>query len=232
MILSKGLLFGIAGSLVLGATSASADVLAQYNFPGGSAASSDVHPTTASDVQIGDFLNDNNDGDGGPGIDVLGTFVRAEDTEDPASLGGAIVTLGDAILSNDYYYFTLTGASYSISQISFDYTVSASGTTTSFAADLLTSATGLTGSDSLSETPVTTSSNGVATNVVVPLGGNASLQGLSGTTEFRIYVRDNQAGNAQSHRLNNIVVEGTPEPGSLALLAIGGFFVSWRKRRA
>lgn len=226
----KGLLFGLAGSLVFGALPASAEVIAEYNFVDGSAAAtSTLGGMTASAVTF-DELDQWTSAGSSPSIDELGFFAEGDDTNTNAS-GGSIDSLESAQSTGDYITFTIgnaTNSLFSISQISFQYTASADGFA-GVSSHLLTSATGFTNSDSL-KTTTFSDSNGT-TPVTVPLSGNTALQNLAGPLEIRIYFSDSTASTAASHRVDDIVIEGTPEPGSLALMAIGGLCILHRRRK-
>lgn len=240
MIRLEGLLAAGMATTLLAGNASSGVVIAQYTFAGSSPSSTDTDLLTdALDVQIGAFPGDT-DVDPGPGFQETGAFARTEDTADPGTLGGTIVPLQTAIDDGDFFSFTIehTGTDFSISQITFDYIVTASGTTTQFGAHLFSDVTGDTdAADELVSTtpgaiPVTTSSNGVTTSLTFLLSGETDLQNRTDDVTFSIFLRDNQSNNGQIHSLDNIVVTGdVPEPGSLALLGLGGACLIRRRRR-
>ena len=226
MISSKRMLLGLAGFIAFGSFQASADVLAQYTFDdglgGSTLAAESVDPgIVANDVVLADFNLAN-----------LGDFSALIGVDD----------VGPSLdLSQDFLSFTLDGGAntLNISEVSFEWGLTdAPGF--DFDVYLLSSATGFATSNVIS-TSGALSAASTATNppgfapftldVSVDTSGIAGLQGVSGPVEFRIYVTDSIT-SGPGHFIDDISVEGVavPEPGSLALLGLGGLCLFRRRR--
>lgn len=230
MFLSNGIRLGLAGSLILGAASVSAEELVRYDFVGGSPAATVSGSMTGTDVTLGPFLSPSSS----PSIDALGVFVQASDTNTTSATTG-ISDLADALDSpdgtGDYIRFTIDSTSampFSISNIRYTYT-SLNNSGFVLSSHLLTSATGFTASDSLN-TVSFIADNG-STDENVDVSGISELQGLTGPVEIRLYFSDSTFNSAPDHRIDTIIIEGIPEPGSLALLGLGGVCLMWRRHR-
>ena len=225
MISCKGMLFGLTTGLAFSTSTASAIELVRYDFVAGSPAATTSGTMTGTDVVFGPFTSPGSS----PSIDGLGVFVEASDTNTAATVG--VSNLADAIAAGDYISFTIDSTSaspFSISDINFTYSA---GNNSSFilSSHLLTSATGFSASDSLATTEFD-SVNG-STPVSVDVSGNLALQNLTGPVEIRVYFSDSTFIAAPDHRIDDIVVEGVPEPWSLALLGLGGLLVARRRHR-
>lgn len=211
--------------LMLSSHSASAVVLAEYNFTGNSALSTDTEASTAASAVTFTEWTDYSGYPGGDTPVISGdTFIsRASVTNTSATVG--IDSLADAIAADNFIKFTITGTGFDITSISFNYDATMPSSY-SMSAHLLTDATGAVSQES---TTISGSSGDV--DVVATANTASDWQGLNSIT-VQIYLSDSTTDGGALHRIDSIVVEGTPEPGSLALLALGGIFVSWRRRRA
>lgn len=224
MISRNGILFGLAAGLTISTSTASAIELVRYDFVAGSPAATTNGAMTGTDVVFGAFTSPGSS----PSIDGLGVFVEGSDTNTAAAVGAS--NLADAIATGDYISFTVgsTSASpFSISDISFTYSA---GNNSGFilSSHLLTSATGFSASDSL----VTTEFVGVdgSTPVSIDVSGNPALQNLVGPVEVRVYFSDSTFSAAPDHRVDDIIIEGIPEPSTLALLGLSGLLIARRRR--
>lgn len=229
MIISNGMRLGLAGSLILGTANASAEVLAQYDFVDGSPAATTADFITATDAAFGPFSSSSSS----PSIDALGVFVAASDTNRLVDAGTN--ALADALDppggAGDYISFTIDSTSPTplrISNIQYTYS-SASNSGFVLSSHLLTSATGFTASDSLNTIDFD-SVNG-STDANVDVSNIDDLQNLSGPLEIRIYFSDSTFRPGPNHRVDTIIIQGVPEPGSLALLGLGGVCLLSRRRR-
>ena len=210
------LIVGLSGALLMGAGPALAVTTVTYSFDAGSGVASVVGSdvtagaaTTAGDVQLS--VGDN------------ASIVRSNLTSEGLSA---------AISAQDYVSVTVTGADYGISSISYDHSVSDTFNLANYTTHILASPIGFTDTDSVLNTTRTGDGGPLP---VEPISVDTSVepifQGLTGTTEVRIYFSDTATNNGQVHILDNLVITVTPEPGSLALLGIGGACLLWRRRR-
>jgi T5SS/PEP-CTERM-associated repeat protein len=200
---------------VLAAGGTHADVLAEYRFDADSPASTDTNAyTTASDLIIADWIEPINQYDtNDPTITSNWLVARAEDTNPAAQVGYS--QLSDAIPAQNYVAFILDGTGYSIDQVSFDYSTQANSPFL-FSTHLLSDQTGLTDADSL----VTTTLTGTdATSVSVSLSGYSAMQNVNGPIEFRLYFSDSTWVPGNTHRIDNIVVEGSASGETIDPLA-------------
>jgi hypothetical protein len=215
---------------------AQADIIAAYDFTGGSAASTDSSIYSAAGdydarsteiAALGAAFSD----DSAVSSFSNTAFMRAEKT--PA---------GTSPVGNELYHqFSLTiqnlavGETLDITSLELDYF--AENIFQSFFLGPYSDAVGYTGTgDKLATANIATdagdrftidltSSNAIAGNNFTGLSNGTSV-------EFRFTFADNSVGNTRVHRLDNIVVNGTvnsiPEPSSLALLA-PALLLLWRK---
>eukprot|EP00752_Nemacystus_decipiens_P016157 g14450.t1 len=222
---SNGILTCLTASLILTAAPASAVVIAQYDFetttgnPTGRAsldteASSTALPIEMGPTDTGDFAV------GNLWTGSSGAFLSAVST---------VNNLSDALSDGDFVSFTLTGASFDITSVSFDYELNTTSGGNTYSYYVLTDQDGFTNPLPLGGTQ-SIAGDGSAKSVDVDIDTTASLSGITGSIEFRIVVTDTP-GLTQFHGIDNIVVEGTPEPGSFAVLGLAGAMLFWHRRR-
>lgn len=212
-----GQLLGLAaGALAFyAAAPASAATIASYDFTANSLASSDAEAnSTASDLSSGG------------GVPLAFDGVNGQ----PAPSIG--LTMGDindgTLLDDDYYEFTITpGALTSIDYTSFDIDINKISGGADVQARLYSDIDGF-GSE--------------IGNAIVSVQNawntyNIDLSGLAtqtSATTFRLYLRTTGTFGPNQIKLDNINVTGdvlvVPEPGSLALLALGGLLIARRRR--
>lgn len=205
---------------------AHAVVVAQYNFTGGSGASSDSDSSVA-----GTFA-----GAGGGTISSgTGTAYFLGDT---TSSGEAT-----AVSGNDYFSFTITpaaGTTLDLTTLTFDLGGNTAGTgafvVSAFVRTGLDTFATTVGSPSVSATSVPDSSGSTPMfeNRSVDL---SSLTSISATTVIRIYIYDTTTQGGAVARIDNVVLSAdviaVPEPSAYALVfaAFAGL-AALRRRRA
>ncbi len=156
---------------------------------------------------------------------ALGSGVNASSAADTFGASGFTETsLANALLNADYLSFTITptaGFKLSISSVSF--TTGVSTAVTNFNANLFSSSTGFTSSDSLYSYSFATTT---AANQSVTLSGISALQDVTTSIEFRLYGYRDISGTS-TYRIRNLtgsdlIINGTvtavPEPSAYALL--------------
>jgi hypothetical protein len=229
-------IFAFAAALTL---PASAAIIADYDFTGGSTASG----ATASGITASAFNTDA--GAGLSGTDVSsGAYVVGGDDTTVNSGGTPEVTplsthVTNSITANSYASFSVTVSdAATLDLTSFDYDWSTINTYLHGFA-LFSDETGFTlasqsygGSfaDSKDELPRN------LTNQSIDLSGITALQGLTDTTvEFRLYFFENSGSATRSQTLDNIVLNGDvtliPEPSSFALMSLAGLLLFTLRRR-
>ncbi len=170
------------------------------------------------------------------------TFVRASDTSTTT------LTVGTAITNNDYLSFSVdvaAGYQMDLTSLVFDFGYTAGANYTpdkQFKAYLFTSVDGfvdsgdIVGSDTIIVDQENTGIQWPGEDTTIALS-DARFQGLTGSTEFRIYLADTTGDSNHIHRFDDITLNGSvsviPEPGTYALmgglLALGS--VMMRRRR-
>ena len=223
---------GLATTLIAG--NASAITLAEYTFDGGSTTATNVAGGITAGVANFDAWNS---GTTTPGFDGSGiAFARANATNNVA-FDPLEQDLADAIAADNYLSFTLTGVGASVDSITYTHGVLGSINGANYASYLFVGANGFIAveGDELVDTPgePTTLLSTAATSETVTMSttGIAALQSFSGTVEVRIYLSDDTQGNPEIHTIDNILVQGVPEPSSLALFSLGGIGLIWRRCR-
>lgn len=214
------LLAGFSAALLLGANQSIAQTTVTYDFASGSALGSVV----GTDVSAG---NATTGGDVALSASSGGVaFIRSDVTSEG---------LSNAITANDYLSVTLTGADYGISEITFNHSVSDTFDDADYTTHILVKEFGLTfvASDEVLDTTRTADGSPLPATPAasVDLSLDPAFQGLSGTTEIRVYFSDDVTNNGQIHLLDNLFITVVPEPSSLALVGLGGFFLLRRRRR-
>jgi len=219
--------------LMVGSTEASADVLTSYDFVGGSAAQTSG-VLTGSNVTTGT----------GPTIVAAGTGYAKESTSPTTA------SLALAIPAEDYIEFTVSTSSVqtaTLTTFTFDWWLNSPNATgtQSYSVYALSDVNGFVdgqqfGSKTLGEggTPGVGFNAHDAEGKALGLSFNIAALGPLTTNDsitFRIYFVDNRTGvSSPFHAVDNVTVNGTvtevPEPGSLALLGLGGLMVARRRR--
>ncbi len=228
---------------------ASADVLAAWDFASNLSPSTEAPNIDAGDVVQGLGIPSNGGGRSGSGQNL---FVRTN-----TAFNGPVVTNGDytdpnneasVIAADDYFEFTITpalGYQMSLDSFSFDYyaqDVDANKGPAPFfksfvRSDVDSYATTL-GSETLTNvygTVAADTGDSATSNVVATL--DSSFDALTGLATFRVYLTDgvNMGSDLLIHRVDNVQIDGTvsliPEPASIALLGLAGVGLIGRRRR-
>lgn len=226
--------FILVAAVVSAVSSASAAVLARYEFPGGSAAKTS-----------GELIGANATTGAGPTLNASG-FVLT-------SVIGTPTTLSAAISGEDYVAFTLSTSALqtaSFTTLSFDWWLNSpnSSATGEFYSIFALADEDNNGFDTGDQLAVRTLNEGGtvgsgfnahdteadALNVVFDISSLADLA-ASESLEFRLYFVDNRSGvSSPSHRVDNFTVNGTsvlvPEPSALLLSLIGMIPLLARRR--
>ena len=208
-----------AAGLMLGAASAHADVLADFDFaPAGDPTSDDTDAgSNAGAFTINSGANEGSaSGDIGFSSGGEQAFVRTDATSG----------VGD----DDFFSFTITadaGMTLNLDNIVLDAILTTTGTAPEPTGD--------------STVFVTDESNNVFGSTTFDTGGVTNSSGtislgITGVTSqtFRFFFDDTVDDGGDINRLNSVVLNGTviPEPASLALLGLGGLMLLPRRKRA
>ncbi|MCH7226888.1 PEP-CTERM sorting domain-containing protein [Haloferula sp. A504] len=215
---------------LIASASAQATVIAQYDFTGGSTASSDTElSTTASSFAASGIT---------PSYTSNRVEIGGDDTPtvafDPSNPSDLDTVMDAAITNGHYLSFTVTidsATEVDLTSIDFDYT-STSGF--DFGFGLFSDKTGFTVGNELAGVFGNEGSD-PSLSGPIDLTGITSLQNLTDTTvEFRFYLTDRSGSNTRIHLLDNVSLEGNvgaiPEPSSAFLLGFA-FLGILRRRR-
>jgi hypothetical protein len=211
-------------------------IVAEYDFTGGSAASTDVDGSTFAEDYIATVAPNTVTYSGistGSDNAFFFSFQTASD-------------LDNAIAEDDYHSFALdletSGATVSLESLDFDQGFWNTNTTLDFSVSIFSSVDGFaTDGELLGSYTIDGGlyENGVDATVArsVNLTGITELQDVSSDVEFRIYFYDNSSATDRTHRIDNVVLTAStviPEPSSVALLlgvASLGSAVFMRRRK-
>ncbi|MDG1242698.1 MAG: PEP-CTERM sorting domain-containing protein [Opitutae bacterium] len=241
--INQSILTGVFATVVVGlmaSASLSAATIVEYTFDSNTSAT-----TVDANLDLATVIS------GGSGItaptrsatDGGTTFVRASDTSTTT------LTVGTAITNNDYLSFSVdvaAGYQMDLTSLVFDFGYTAGANYTpdkQFKAYLFTSVDGfvdsgdIVGSDTIIVDQENTGIQWPGEDTTIALS-DARFQGLTGSTEFRIYLADTTGDSNHIHRFDDITLNGevaaiVPEPGNFALigglLALGWLMI---RRRA
>jgi len=222
----------LAAGLMVG--TAHADMLALYTFPG-SGSSADASQDVNADSTASDFQ-------AGAGIQLrASSFAREVESHSRfTDLNGVSQTSeAGAVAEDDYWFFTIepnSGLVLNLDELLFSHNFG--GTTDSGAEWIYFVRSSVDGfASTVGSASVTTEApSGLSDwpTTSVDLSG-VDFQGLTGTTEFRIYVHWNSFPlDAQFGRIDNVQLIGdaVPEPASAAMIGLGGMLFLARRRRA
>ncbi len=238
--------FATAAVGLMTSASLSAATIAQYTFASNLSATTEDANLTADTIAIG------------AGINVGGSVGRSSGAGPDAAAGSFYlrssvtsglnqISLANAVTADDYISFDLTvadGFEMDLSSFTFEHGYSRNGT---FAgkqsrAYLLSDINGFASDQFIAFHDEFFDVNGGSINygsaATISLAA-AEYQGLTGTTEFRLYFADNTGGSDYIHRFddlsfNGTVVSAVPEPGTYALMSglLALCSVMLRRRRA
>jgi hypothetical protein len=219
-----------AGVLSASEMSAHGAVIALYSFASGSAASTDSDSgSTAGNFTIGAGLTN-----AGLSTTSNNAFARSDTT---AASEAAAADTPSAGTGTSYFGFTVTpGTTLSLTSLTFKsaYNAATAGGAAATASYFVRSSRDNFTTDISSTFNETyqdvTGANGTFTTRTVDLSA-ASFQNLSSAVEFRIYIYDNSTNVNQTPRLDDVTLNGVPEPSSVGLAALGGLGLLARRRR-
>lgn len=236
MDLKQKLGFGLVAAVGLAVGgNASAAVLTVFSTADldNTANTSDSPDAVAADISSGDLTL-------GPGLTGQTGWNQ---TLDAAGFFGN-ASLATAIANDDYATITITpdaGQEIDFSNFHVILGINVGTETGDNSIALLSSATGFTAADALDVYEPVTATGGALANTAFDtnLAGVAALQNVTGAVEFRLYY--SQVGNRigigapfSGAVQDDLRIDGTvttvPEPGSLALLGLGGLMAMRRKR--
>jgi len=213
-------------------TQAPAATLAEYDFEGSVSPLQSIDSDTTTDASpvsfgtAGDFTN-------GAILNIgEAAYIRVSNADS---------NLSTAISNEDYLTFSINLAAgetdFSIDQISYLHHLTDTQNGHTYNSYLFSSVNGgLTGNEIASSTFEVTPESGDSDDteknatVVFDAAGAGGYDSLTGSVTFWIVVTDTSTQGGHTHGIDNILV--TPEPGSLALLGLGGLCVLWRRRNA
>jgi hypothetical protein len=244
---SKYVVAAIGTALSLGTIStANAAVVAEYQFTGNSLASSDSDPSTATsfvhnfDVSTGSGL----------GIDFFSGSGSPAAPSRAFSLGASTgATLEAAVADGDFVQFQVTpvsGQQLDFGLLTFDLRTRINSGPDNIIGPITSNVTLLVSNDgfattlanigTVSQTTPTRTSGGasVSTGFVGQTFDLSALDDQSGSLTLRLYIYDNSSSNDADVSFDNVKLNATasaiPEPGTLALLSLGGIACLTRRR--
>ena len=216
------LLPAIAFVAAMNLSAVNADIVASFDFTGGS---------TAGLTQ----------GAGISGFTAVSEALRIDGSQTSVSInhGNLNGALTRAIANDDFVSFDVAisaAEEFDFTEIALDYNAIAPS---DFAVGIFSSLTGFTAGDVIAgDFENNFSGNFSSFADPIDLSGLAALQGLTDTTvEFRIYLSDFSSATSRIHELDNIsvsadvVTTAVPEPSSMALLGLGGIALLARRRK-
>ena len=235
--------FATAAVGLMTSASLSAATIAQYTFASNLSATTEDANLTADTIAIGAGITGAGRSSGAGPDAVAGSFFLRSSVTD----GNNQVSLANAVTADDYISFDLTvadGFEMDLSSFTFEHGYSRNG---NFAgkqsrAYLLSDINGFASDQFIAFHDEFFDVNGGSINygsaATISLAA-AEYQGLTGTTEFRLYFADNTGGSDYIHRFddlsfNGTVVSAVPEPGTYALMSglLALCSVMLRRRRA
>jgi hypothetical protein len=233
MFSNKKWLAGLSVVALVIASPASASVLAEYTFeasPSGTLSPTSTRAGISADpVTFGNADVDLN-------AVLGGGFGVTQRTSTTTQL------LANAIAADDYLSLTIgpvvAGDAYSVSSVSYRYFLSDTNTFGDYQTTLFSSATNATpgtfaAGDEIGAGVIvgTSTSTPTSNTVTIDTSGIAALQNRLDDVEFRIYFTDDQNVSGHVHAIDDIVINGVPEPGSLALVSFAGLGLLRRRSR-
>jgi hypothetical protein len=234
---------------------ATADMLVGYDITGTNSIPS-TRPTstviagaTASGLNFYNTNGYNQAGGGVLGLDTRAPFtVLGANAFSTRGMGNTNWSLAASITANDYSTFTFTPTSGSFNVTNFTARVAyqfpnIGGTGDTFAAYLLSSATGFTVANSLGTASLFASNMVSSFLIDVDLSGVTALQGVNSAVEFRVYYVNTATSISQALGFlgdgntgtYDVALQGgsvIPEPATFALFGLaGGSILMYRRSR-
>lgn len=237
--------FFLVTAMAVAMSSSHAAVLALYNFTGYtsssagpySSADTDIH-STASGFAPGSGLGSNGNWNATQnGIDTTGYGNPLPSYGQKAQ--AAITSQSLSFSNNAYLSFSITpsdGYKAALTSLTFDLETAA-GTNNAISFYLGSNINGFSTPIGAVTTNLLVSPTGTFQTISFDLSG-VSFQGLTATTEFRIYLwwqNSPGTGSGSAPRFDNFTLNGTvsavPEPGGLLMVGLGLMMLLVRKRR-
>ena len=205
----KRTVFGFTAAALLATGSAPAELIAVEDFDGGT-------PTWTNDTSSQLFVDPSSSGS-------EGLFIQAASTDNANFSGNSL--FGQDLLGESgepslpspwtFTFDNIDTSAYTDLVVSFDYAVSANADAGSYILVI----------DGVDQAPVefyNDPDSGVETGTPTIIVGTANTIGLKITGTLN--------GGSDTLELDNFEINGVPEPGSLALLGLGGLLVVRRRR--
>ena len=218
-----------AAVTVLSATAAGragAAVIASYPFNSGSANSTDTDPTSTAGAFTKGVFTGGDATKAGVSNSTNMAFYRSD--------ASSATTDAAAVTNDDSFGFTLTPTvgPTSLSSLTFDYGGNSVANGTNYTANFVvrSSLDGFASNIGTTLTKTVNSTTSSFNQAVVDLTG-AQFQNLTSPVTFKIFEFDASVDTGNIARVDNVILNGVPEPSTAALVAAAAATTLFRRRR-